>query len=57
MTSKAETREHHQQEAARLRILAAAVTTDVMRARLLDEAEKHRRLARGEDELAVATAQ
>lgn len=49
MTTRAELREHHEREAARLRSLAAAVTTNLMRARLLDEAEKHRRLAADED--------
>ena len=60
MTSKSEIREEHEREAVRLRALAAAVTTGVMQARLLNEAEKHLRLARGEergqDELAAATA-
>jgi hypothetical protein len=51
MTTKSELREHHEREAARLRSLAATVTTNLMRVRLLDEAEKHRRLAADEDEL------
>ena len=51
MTTRAELREHHEREAARLRSLAASVTTNLMRARLLDEAEKHRRLAADEDQL------
>ena len=45
MTSKYEFRTHHQQEAVRLRGLAAAATTAAMRARLLREAEKHEQLA------------
>ena len=52
MASRAELREHHEREAVRLRSLAAAATTRLMRARLLDEAEKHRRLAQGEGQLA-----
>jgi hypothetical protein len=51
MTTKSELRELHEREAIRLRSLAATVTTNLMRARLLDEAEKHRRLAADEDEL------
>jgi hypothetical protein len=51
MASRAELREHHEREAVRLRSLAAAVTTGLMRARLLDEAEKHRRLAQAEGQL------
>jgi hypothetical protein len=51
MASKAELREHHEHEAVRLRSLAAAATTRLMRARLLDEAEKHRRLAETGDQL------
>jgi hypothetical protein len=51
MTTKSELRELHEREAIRLRSLAATVTTNLMRARLLDEAEKHRRLAEDEDEL------
>ena len=45
MTTRSELREQHEREAVRLRSLAATVTTGLMRARLLDEAEKHRRLA------------
>jgi len=56
MTTRAELREHHEREAARLRSLAAAVTTNLMRARLLDEAEKHRRLAADEDQLVAEEA-
>ena len=51
MTTKSELREVHEREAIRLRSLAATVTTNLMRARLLDEAEKHRRLAEDEEEL------
>ena len=51
MTTKSELRELHEREAIRLRSLAATVTTNLMRARLLDEAEKHRRLAEDEEEL------
>ena len=41
MASRSELREHHEREAVRLRSLAATVTTNLMRERLLDEAEKH----------------
>ena len=51
MASRSELREHHEREAARLRSLAATVTTSLMRERLLDEAEKHRRLADADDQL------
>jgi hypothetical protein len=39
---------HHQTEAARLRSAAASTTTPALRARLLEEAQKHEQLARGE---------
>ena len=51
ITTRSELREQHEREAVRLRSLAATVTTGLMRARLLDEAEKHRRLADADDEL------
>jgi hypothetical protein len=51
MASRSELREHHEREAVRLRSLAATVTTNLMRERLLDEAEKHRRLAETGDQL------
>jgi hypothetical protein len=51
MASRSELREHHEREAVRLRSLAATTTTRLMRARLLDEAEKHRRLAETDDQL------
>jgi hypothetical protein len=51
MASRSELREHHEREAVRLRSLAATTTTRLMRARLLDEAEKHRRLAETDDPL------
>ena len=50
MASRSELREHHEREAARLRSLAATVTTTMMRERLLDEAAKHRRLADADDQ-------
>jgi len=39
---------HHEAEAARLRSAAATATTAALRARLLEEAQKHELLARGE---------
>jgi len=51
MASRSELREHHEREVACLRSLAATVTTSLMRERLLDEAEKHRRLAEAGDQL------
>ena len=38
-------RHHHRREAARLRSLAAAVTTEAIKTRLLEEAEEHERIA------------
>ena len=37
-------RNHHWREAARLRSLAAAVTTEEIKTRLLEEAEEHERI-------------
>jgi len=37
-------RHHHRREAARLRSLAAAVTTEAIKTRLLEEAEEHERI-------------
>ena len=45
MTQGADFREYHRREAARLRKLAEAATTGQMKARLLEEAEKHEWLA------------
>jgi hypothetical protein len=42
---RSEFREHHEREAARLRSLAANATTAALKARLLDEADKHDQLA------------
>ena len=42
---RSEVREHHEREAARLRSLAANATTAALKARLLDEADKHDQLA------------
>jgi len=43
--NRSEFREHHVQEAARLRSLAANATTAALKARLLEEADKHEQLA------------
>jgi hypothetical protein len=40
-----ENRKHHASEAVRLRALAAALTTPAIKARLLEEARTHMRLA------------
>jgi hypothetical protein len=42
---------YHEREMARLRSLAANATTPALKARLLEEAEKHDRLAQGADDL------
>jgi hypothetical protein len=41
-----ENRKHHASEAVRLRALAATLTTPAIKARVLEEAEAHARLAR-----------
>ena len=38
-------RNHHRREADRLRSLAETATTEAIKARLLDEAEEHKRIA------------
>jgi hypothetical protein len=40
--------DYHESKASRLRELAATATTPAIKARLLQEAEQHDRLARGE---------
>jgi hypothetical protein len=40
-----ENRNHHSSEAVRLRSLAAAATTPAVKARLLEQAQEHARLA------------
>jgi hypothetical protein len=43
--NQSEFRDYHEREAMRLRSLIANATTPTMKARLLEEAEKHERLA------------
>ena len=45
-----EVRKYHAREAARLRALAANVTTAPLKTRLLNEAEEHERVAAARDE-------
>jgi len=44
---------YHERQAARLRELASTATTTRVKVRLLQEAEEHDRLARGEPALVV----
>jgi hypothetical protein len=43
-----DTPDYHQRQAAHFRTLAKMATTAPLKARLLEEAEKHDRMARGE---------
>jgi len=43
--SKSEFRNYHEREVARLRSLLAVATTPALRARLLEQAQEHQRLA------------
>jgi hypothetical protein len=54
--NQSEFRTYHEREMARLRSLAADATTPALKARLLDEAEKHDRLAQGLDDLKAPAA-
>ena len=45
--------DYHERQAAQLRVLATTATTAAMKARLLQEAEKHEQMARGEPVVAV----
>jgi len=45
--NQSEFRNYHEREAARLRSLLATATTPALKARLLEEAEKHEQLAEG----------
>jgi|HubBroStandDraft_6_1064221.scaffolds.fasta_scaffold5216300_1 hypothetical protein len=47
-----EFRNYHDRVAARLRSLAATATTAALKTQLTEKAEKHKQLARGEDEAA-----
>jgi hypothetical protein len=49
--NQSEFRTYHQREADRLRLLIANATTPALKARLLEEAEKHELLALGERQL------
>jgi hypothetical protein len=44
-------RNHHRREADRLRSLAATATTEAIKARLLEEAENHERVAQIAEDL------
>jgi hypothetical protein len=44
-------RNHHWREAARLRSLAGAATTEAIKTRLLEEAEQHERIAEVAEDL------
>ena len=52
-----EFRNHHEREAARLRALIAVAPTPALKARFLEEAEKHERLAEGLEDLKAAAAE
>jgi hypothetical protein len=52
MMTKSEYCEYEERVAIRLRFVASTATTAAMKARLLEQAEKHDRLARGEGEAA-----
>jgi hypothetical protein len=43
-----DTPDYHRRQAAHLRALARKATTPAVKARLLEEADKHERMARGE---------
>jgi hypothetical protein len=53
MMTEREFRRHHEQVAARLRSVAATATTSAVRARIIEQAEAHERLARQLAELGV----
>jgi hypothetical protein len=54
--NKSEFRTYHDREATRLRSLVANATTPALKARLLEEAEKHELLALGERQLSGSLA-
>jgi hypothetical protein len=54
--NQSEFRNYHEREAARLRSLLATATTPALKARLLEEAEKHEQLAEEFEDLIEATA-
>jgi hypothetical protein len=51
-----EFRSYHEREAMRLRRLIANATTPALKARLIEEAEQHDRLAQGLDDLTAPAA-
>ena len=54
--NQAEFRTYHEREAVRVRTLAANTTTAALKARLMEEAEKHDQLAKGTDDLTAPAA-
>ena len=56
MMSKSQFRNNHERDAARLRSLLATATTPALRARLLEDAEKHEELAEQLEDLKAALA-
>jgi hypothetical protein len=57
MLSNAEFRNYHEREAARLRCLLSVATTAALRARLLEQAEAHERLAADLEDLKAGFAE
>jgi hypothetical protein len=49
-----DTPDYHRRQASHFRALAESATTPALKARLLEEAEKHERMARGETYIRVA---
>ena len=54
--NKSEFRSYHEREAVRLRRLIANTTRPAVKARLIEQAEEHERLAEGNDADALADA-
>ena len=57
MMNRLEFRNYHEREADRLRSLLATATTPALRARLLEEAEEHERLAEEFENFKAAAAE
>jgi CYTH domain-containing protein len=53
LVTEREFRDYHERAAARLRAVAATATTAAVRARIIEQAEQHERLARQLAELNV----
>jgi hypothetical protein len=53
MTTEQDYRHYHERAAARLRSMAATATTAAVRARIIEQAEAHERMARQLAELVV----